>query len=94
MVEAASISEGDEYLVTGETTGAYESSLADIRIDFKQSEKNILTSGQNLSKARDAASNEKKTALKGVFFSMKTDKLLHRGDKIYRLDIVDNTNEP
>ena len=94
LVEAASISEGDEYLVTGETTGAYESSLADIRIDLKQSEKNILTSGQNLSKARDAASNEKKTALKGVFFSMKTDKLLHRGDKIYRLDIVDNTNEP
>ena len=94
LVEAAPISEGDEYLVTGETTGAYESTLTDIRIDMKQSEKSILASGQDLSEAREAASEEKKTATKGVYFSMKTDKLLHRGDKLYRLEVVNSREEP
>lgn len=93
LVEAAAISEGEEYLVTGETTGAYESTLANIRIDMKQSEKSIIAAGQNLAEARKAASAETKTALKGVFFSMKTDKLLHRGDKLYRLEVVENRNE-
>ena len=93
LVEAAAISEGEEYLVTGETTGAYESTLANIRIDMKQSEKSIIAAGQNLAEARKAASAETKTALKGVFFSMKTDKLLHRGDKLYRLEVVENRNQ-
>ena len=72
FVEAADIHQGDEFLVTGETTGAYEGVFTDIRIDLKQS-------------GMENADIPAGTATKGVFFSAKTDKVLHRGDKLYKL---------
>lgn len=60
-VEAASVHQGDELLVTGETTGAYECLAEDIRVNLQTVEE----------------------AGKGEFFSLKTDKLLHRGDRLY-----------
>lgn len=64
LIEAAEIHKGDEFLVTGETTGAYEGVFDDIRIDDIP---------------QDIVS-------KGIYFSAKTDKVLHRGDKLFRLD--------
>ena len=72
FIEAAEIKQGDEFLVTGETTGAYEGVFDDIRIDLKQSGMKNATLPKN-------------TAVKGVYFSAKTDKVLHRGDKLYKL---------
>ena len=72
FIEAAEIKQGDEFLVTGETTGAYEGVFDDIRIDLKQSGMKDATLPEN-------------TAVKGVYFSAKTDKVLHRGDKLYKL---------
>ena len=72
FIEAAEIKQGDEFLVTGETTGAYEGVFDDIRIDLKQSGMENATLPEN-------------TAVKGVYFSAKTDKVLHRGDKLYKL---------
>jgi len=63
LIEAADIHRGDEFLVTGETTGAYEGVFDDIRID-------------------DISQD---VATKGIYFSAKTDKVLHRGDKLFRL---------
>ena len=72
LIEAAEICQGDEFLVTGETTGAYEGVFTEIRIDKKQSNMENVTLPEN-------------TAVKGVYFSAKTDKVLHRGDKLYKL---------
>ena len=72
FIEAAEIRQGDEFLVTGETTGAYEGVFDDIRIDLKQS-------------GMTNASLPENTAVKGVYFSAKTNKVLHRGDKLYKL---------
>ena len=71
-VEAAPVSQGDEFLVTGETTGAYEGVFDDLRIDWQQSQ-------------MTPAAGEELTAVKGVYFSAKTEKTLHRGDKLYKL---------
>ncbi len=60
-IEAAAVHAGDELLVTGETTGAYECVAEDIRVDEKPAE----------------------VAEKGTAFSIKTDKLIRRGDKLY-----------
>lgn len=90
LVEAAAISEGDEFLVTGETTGAYEGLIQDIRIDIKQSERSLRAAGIDPKEAKQLAEKEKK-AVKGVYFSMKTDKLLHRGDKLF---LLQSTEEP
>ncbi len=72
FVEAGDIRQGDEYLVTGATTGAYEGVAEDLRIDLAQS------GMEN----RDIPAD---TAVKGVYFSLKTDRPLHRGDKLYKL---------
>ena len=72
-VEAAPISQGDEFLVTGETTGAYEGVFDEIRIDWKQS-------------GITPTKGEEQTATKSVYFSFKTDRVLHRGDKLYKLE--------
>lgn len=61
LVEAAVVHQGDELLVTGETTGAYECIATEIRVDLKPSQ----------------------MANKGEYFSLKTDQLLHRGDRLY-----------
>lgn len=71
FVEAADIKQGDEFLVTGETTGAYEDTLTDMRIDRKQSKLPV-----------DAPLD---VAKKGTYFSFKTQVPLHRGDKLYLL---------
>ncbi len=61
FVEAAVVHQGDELLVTGETTGAYECVATEIRVDLKPAS----------------------MANKGEYFSIKTDQLLHRGDRLY-----------
>ena len=72
FIEAEHVQKGDEFLVTGETTGAYEGVFDDIRIDLKQS-------------GMEQADVPADTAVKGVYFSCKTDKVLHRGDKLFKL---------
>lgn len=67
-VESAPVHEGDEYLVTGETTGAYEDAFSEIRVDEKKAEE----------------------AGKGVYFSTKTTRMLHRGDKLYIMQPTQN----
>lgn len=83
LIEAASIQQGDEFLVTGETTGAYEGTFEEIRIDLKQSKSNLRQNGT------DPTTIPADTAVKGVYFSAKTDKVLHRGDKLYKLEICE-----
>ena len=61
-----SVKAGEELLVTGETTGAYET----------------VAHGM-----RNAKGQEKEEIKKGAFFSIKTDKIIHRGDKLYKLII-------
>lgn len=69
FVEATdAIREGDELLVTGETTGAYEVIAHDMR---------------------NAKGNPKEVIQKGAYFSLKTDKPLHRGDKLFVLKPTD-----
>lgn len=63
MLEAVeSITNQQNILVTGATTGIYESTTQGIR---------------------NAAGEQVNTIHKGEFFSIKTDKLIHRGDKLY-----------
>ena len=69
FVEATdAIREGDELLVTGETTGAYEVIAHDMR---------------------NAKGDPKEVIQKGAYFSLKTDKTIHRGDKLYVLKPTD-----
>lgn len=69
FVEATdAIREGDELLVTGETTGAYEIIAHDMR---------------------NAKGDPKEVIQKGAYFSLKTDKPLHRGDKLFVLKPTD-----
>lgn len=63
MLEAVdSISNNQDILITGATTGLYESNTQGIR---------------------NAAGQPADCIRKGEFFSIKTDKLIHRGDKLY-----------
>ena len=67
FVEATDcVSEGDELLITGETTGAYE----------------LVANELHNSKGEVRA-----TIQKGAYFSVKTDRLIHRGDKLYKLTV-------
>ena len=69
FIEATdAICEGDELLVTGETTGAYEVIAHDMR---------------------NAKGEPKDEIRKGTYFSLKTDKTLHRGDKLFVLKPTD-----
>lgn len=76
LVEATELHEGDEYLVTGETTGAFEGKLEGMRVDYKQS---------HIREAEVPAG----TAPKGAYFSVKPEKQLRRGDKVYLLQVVE-----
>lgn len=58
------LSEGDELMVTGETTGVYE----------------CVAQGM-----RNSKEEEKQMIQQGAYFSIKVDKLLHRGDKLFVL---------
>ena len=63
LVEAVDcIEEGEDLLITGETTGVYECKAEGLR---------------------DADGHPAKAIKKGEYFSLKTDKLIHRGDKLY-----------
>ena len=63
MLEAVdSITNNQDILITGATTGLYESNTQGIR---------------------NAAGQPADCIRKGEFFSIKTDKLIHRGDKLY-----------
>lgn len=67
FVEATdSVSEGDELLITGETTGAYELVAHELH---------------------NSKGDVKETIHKGAYFSVKTNRLIHRGDKLYKLAI-------
>ena len=67
----AQIQEGDELLITGETTGAYEVVAHDMH---------------------DAKGNPQTVIEKGNYFAIKTDKVIHRGDRIFLLKIEDPDN--
>ena len=63
LVEAVDcIEEGEDLLITGETTGVYECKAEGLR---------------------DADGHPATMIKKGEYFSLKTDKLIHRGDKLY-----------
>ncbi len=68
LLEAQNLEVGDEILITGETTGAYEDTVKEIRVDLKSV----------------------KQAIKGDFFSIKTNDLVRRNDKVYK--IVESKN--
>jgi putative protease len=54
---------GDEILITGETTGAYEDHVKEIRVQLKQVDK----------------------VEKGTYFSIKTNELIRRNDKLFKI---------
>lgn len=58
------LKEGDELLITGETTGVYETIAHNIHNDAQQVTSQVK---------------------QGELFALKTDKILHRGDKLYKM---------
>ena len=64
----------DELLVTGETTGAYETVAADMRVYIAEGRQPELP---------DAAE-----ALQGQLLCLKTDTVIRRGDKLYIMEKV------
>lgn len=60
------LQEGDEILVTGETTGAYEQTVHDLH---------------------DEAGTPTNCVKQGTLFALKTDKVLRRGDKLFKLEV-------
>jgi U32 family peptidase len=68
LLEAQYLEVGNEILVTGETTGAYEDIAKEIRVELKPVEK----------------------VEKGTYFSMKTNELIRRNDKLFK--VVENKN--
>jgi len=63
LLEAQNLSVGNEILITGETTGAYEDIVEEIRVDLKAVE----------------------SAKKGDLFSIKTNGLVRRNDKVFKI---------
>lgn len=63
------LNEGDELLITGETTGVYETTATDIHDDNQQVTSQVK---------------------QGQLFALKTTKILHRGDKLYKMVVQDN----
>lgn len=63
LLEAQYLSVGDEILITGETTGAYEDTVKEIRVELKPVDK----------------------VEKGMYFSMKTNELVRRNDKLFKV---------
>ena len=63
LLEAQSLSVGDEILITGETTGAYEDVINEMRVEL-----------QPVS-----------TVEKGTYFSIKTNELIRRNDKVFKI---------
>ena len=63
LLEAQYLEVGNEILITGETTGAYEDTVKEIRVQLKPVEK----------------------VEKGTYFSMKTNELIRRNDKLFKI---------
>ena len=63
LLEAQSLSVGDEILITGETTGAYEDTVKEMRVKLEPTDK----------------------VEKGTYFSMKTNELIRRNDKLFKI---------
>jgi len=70
IIETNSIATGDEILVTGETTGAYEDVINEIRVNLQQVSQ----------------------AVKGEYFSFKTNEILRRNDKVFKIVKADKSN--
>jgi len=71
LMEAQNLSVGDEILITGETTGAYEDTVKDIRVQLKSVDK----------------------VEKGTYFSMKTNELIRRNDKLFKIVPTEHANK-
>lgn len=65
-VEASNLKTGDRFVVIGHTTGVYEDTVSEIRMDDQKVEETV----------------------QGTYCSFKTQRELHRGDKLYRVDTV------
>jgi len=63
LLEAQSLSVGDEILITGDTTGAYEDIVKEIRVQLHPVDK----------------------VDKGTYFSIKTNELIRRNDKLFKI---------
>lgn len=63
LLEAQYLNVGDEILITGETTGAYEDVITEMRVELKPVER----------------------VDKGTYFSFKTNDLIRRNDKLYKV---------
>ncbi len=63
LLEAQSLSVGDEILITGETTGAYEDVISEMRVEL----------------------NPVSKVEKGTYFSIKTNELIRRNDKVFKI---------
>ena len=63
LLEAQSLEVGDEILITGETTGAYEDTVKEVRVKREPVQK----------------------VEKGTYFSMKTNELVRRNDKLFKI---------
>ena len=75
LIEAHVVKEGDELLITGETTGAYECAANHIRVfenDKTQAERTGVTE-----------------APQGTLLCIKTDSVIRRGDKLYIWDCLE-----
>ncbi|MEG1909952.1 MAG: peptidase U32 family protein [Bacteroidales bacterium] len=66
-MESHDLSVGDAYIITGETTGVYEDTVKEIRVDLK-----------SVSQTR-----------KGELCSLAVTQLVRRGDKLYKLEAVE-----
>ena len=71
LLEAQYLEIGDEILITGETTGAYEDTVTEMRVTLEPVEK----------------------VDKGTYFSMKTNELIRRNDKLFKIVPTEHAKE-
>ena len=65
LLEAQYLKVGNEILITGETTGAYEDHVKEMRVQLEPVER----------------------VEKGTYFSMKTNELIRRNDKLFKIEL-------
>ena len=71
LLEAQYLSVGDEILITGETTGAYEDTVNEIRVKLEPVDR----------------------VEKGMYFSLKTNELIRRNDKLFKIEPTEHAKE-
>lgn len=71
LLEAQYLEVGNEILITGETTGAYEDHVKEMRVKLEPVEK----------------------VEKGTYFSMKTNELIRRNDKLFKIVPTEHAKE-